>query len=150
MNRAKRFDLLLQLADERDQEAARALATHRASMEEAQAKLQSLLSYRDDYANGLKGGTRPGLGIEVRNYLQFLSQLNRAIDEQERSVERHRGAVTLATQRWQETQKEIAVLGKVTERMRQADLHETDRRDQKLIDELAGARHQRRGGFKSN
>lgn len=143
MSRHKRFDLLLHLAGERDREAVRALADRKAAMEEAQAKLQDLLIYRDDYAKVLAEGGGPGLGIQVRDYLQFLTRLNKAITEQQESIGRHRGAVAAATQRWQDTQKQIAVLGKVAERARAADNKDRERRDQKLTDELAGHRHLR-------
>jgi flagellar FliJ protein len=140
MSRHKRFDLLLHLAGERDREAARALADRTAAMEEAQAKLQDLMIYRDEYAKALAEGGGPGLGVQVRDYLQFLTRLNKAIAEQQESIDRHRVAVAAATQRWQDTQKQIAVLGKVAERARAADNKDRERRDQKLTDELAGRR----------
>jgi flagellar FliJ protein len=141
MERERRFDLLMQLAEERDRDAARALGSRRRVLEDARAKLEDLSRYRRDHGNALADTGGEGLGIQVQEYLRFLSRLNKAILEQQRSVEQHSRALDVAVEHWQATQKEVAVLAKVRERGRIAERKETERREQKLIDEMAGARH---------
>lgn len=141
MDRQKRFDLLIRIAEERDRDAARALRNRRRVLEDARAKLEDLSRYRTDYGTALANTGGEGLGIQVQEYLRFLSRLNKAIVEQQRSVEQHSHALEMAVQRWQATQKEVAVLAKVRDKARIADRKETERREQKLIDEMAGARH---------
>jgi flagellar FliJ protein len=146
MDSGKRFDLLLQMAEERDRDAAHALGNRRQALEDAQAKLGELSKYRSDYAAVLANTGGEGLGIQVQEYLRFLSRLNKAIVEQQRSVERHSSAVESAVQRWQATQTEVAVLTKAMEQTRAAERKQAERREQKLVDEMAGVRHRRRHG----
>jgi len=141
MDREKRFALLMEIAEDRDQDAARALGHRRRVLEDARAKLDDLARYRSDYGSVLANTGREGLGIQVQDYLRFLSRLNQAIVEQQRCVEQHSRALDMAVERWQATQKEVAVLSKVRERARVADRNEAERREQKLIDEMARARH---------
>jgi flagellar FliJ protein len=144
MDRAKRFNLLLELAEQRERDAARALGSRRRTLEEAEAKLAELSRYRGDYAAALTNKGGEGLGIQVQEYLRFLSRLNKAIVEQQQAVEKQASAVATAVQRWQVTQREVAVLEKARERARSADQNESERRAQKLMDEMAGARHRGR------
>jgi flagellar FliJ protein len=127
------------LAEERDQEAARALAARKRAMEEAEQRLQDLLAYRGEYTRALADTGGPGLGIQVQEYLRFLARLNQAISDQQKSIDHHHSAVAVATQRRQDTQEQIAVLGKVAERAHVAECKDRARRDQRLTDEMAGA-----------
>lgn len=138
MSRQQRIELLRQVMQERGDEASKALAHRRQLLDEANDRLSQLQGYRQEYASAMVAGS-PGLGVQLLDHWRFLSRLNHAIEEHRQRIEQHSVAVEQSFERWRDSQREVAVLQKVVERIRASERQAAERREQRLLDELAGA-----------
>jgi flagellar FliJ protein len=143
MSNVQRFELLLKVAEVREQDAARTLADNRMALQKSKGKLQELLGYRADYAKDMSNSGGLNYGVQLQDYRLFLDRLNRAISMQREQINQDGATVEASKQKWQDAHKQLAILNKVTDRTRIADRAAADKRDQKWIDELAGAAHAR-------
>ena len=143
MNRKRRFEVLLRIAEARERDAARVLSDRKSALQESHEKLEQLLLYRADYGNDLSKQDGIGLGVQIQDYWLFVDRLNRAISEQRQQLHELGNAVETSKQQWQDTHKQLAILGKVAERIQEVDRTEEDRRGQRLIDDLAGIAYAR-------
>jgi len=82
----------------------------------------------------------PDLGVNLQDYWRFMGRLNSAIDEHRTRLEQHSLAVEQSLQRWQEAQREVAVIEKVIDRLRTREGQVQDRVEQRLLDEVARSR----------
>jgi len=77
------WNLLLHLAHQRRDAAAKRLGVLLTQGKDAQQKLQMLLDYRLDYQGRLESAARMGIqGEGLRNFQSFLANLERAIEQQ--------------------------------------------------------------------
>jgi flagellar FliJ protein len=134
LSREQRIELLLQVAEERGQDATRALAHRRQLLDEADTRLNELLGYREECANGDRV---PGAGLAVglQDYWRFRSRLNAAIAEQRDRIDQQRLAVEQSLERWRDARRQVAVLGKLMDRLRVAERRAGERRDQRVLDD---------------
>lgn len=137
MSREQRIELLLKVAAEQGQEASRALAHRRQVLDQAGARLDELIGYRAEYAGSAQSTLGGGLGVQMQDYWRFLSRLNGAIEEHQERIDQHRAAVEQSFERWQESQRQVAVLEKVIERIRKAERNAHERGEQRASDERA-------------
>ena len=134
MSREQRIEILLHAAEEQGQEATRALAHRRQLLDEAGHRLTELLQYRAEYAGGATASPA-GLGVQLNDYWRFMSRLNSAIAEHRERLDQQQVAVEQSFVRWQETQRQVAVLGKVIERIRIAERLVMERQEQRMQDD---------------
>lgn len=134
MSREQRIELLLQVAEERGQDATRALAHRRQLLDEAGMRLNELLGYREECGRGELAQTG-GLAVGLQDYWRFLSRLNAAIAEQRDRIDQQRLALEQSFERWRDAQRQVAVLGKVIDRIRAADRRSHERREQRALDD---------------
>ena len=134
MSREQRIERLLQVAEERGQDATRALAHRRRLLDEADGRLSELLSYREEFARG-DGPQGPGLAVGLQDYWRFRSRLNTAIAEQRDRIDQQRLAVEQSLERWRDAQRQVAVLEKVMDRLRAAEQRLRERREQRVLDD---------------
>jgi flagellar FliJ protein len=134
VSRQQRIEILLHAAQEQGQEATRALAHRQQLLDEASSRLADLIGYRDEYAGGVTGSAA-GLGVQLQDYWRFMSRLNSAIAEHRERMDQQKVAVEQSFKRWQDTQRQVAVLGKVIERIRMADRLVMERREQRIQDD---------------
>lgn len=144
MSQKQRFELVVKVAEMRKQEAARVLADDKMALQESRGKLEELLIYRTDFSKDMSNGGSPGYGVQLRDHCLFLNRLNRAITAQRQQLDQRGNTVMVSEKRWQDAHKQVAIMNKVVERTRSAERAAADRRDQKWVDELAGAAHARR------
>lgn len=124
-------------AKKRDQ-SAQTLRTAVSRRVEAQRKLDTLQSYRQDYLAKLDAATRRGIGADgLRNYRAFLANLERAIEQQTALMATMQTDVGFAQTDWQHTQRRVDSLQTIDQRRTQQNDQREARRDQKLTDEYA-------------
>jgi flagellar export protein FliJ len=135
LSREKRIELLLQVAEERGQEATRALVHRRQLLDEAGGRLDELLDYRESCAR--VGPVEDAcLGASLRDHWRFLSRLNDAISEQHGRIKQQRLAVEQSMERCQEAQRHVSILEKVRDRVRATERRARERREQRVADDL--------------
>jgi flagellar FliJ protein len=136
MTRSDRMQPIKDLADRSERDAGAVVAAARRVLEEREAQLAQLRTYREDYA---RRAAHEGAADAVRlqNYHAFLARLGDAVRQQEEFVALARQDLERKTALWQERRVEAASLGKVVDRLATAEQRAADRRDQRDTDERA-------------
>lgn len=137
---AKPFALqtVLDLMQQRADEATRQLARLIAAEQDAGAKLTLLTDYREEYARRLQAAAQEGLTPQQwRNFQDFLGRLDDAISQQREVVVRSRGNTAAGQQAWQVQQVKLKAIDTLSVRHRQAEQRREIRQEQKLSDEIA-------------
>lgn len=135
MNSCKRMKPVAEVAKQQADAAAKSVAECNLVYASMRKQLEELLSYRDDYTNGLHQNGHNGLNAtRMKDYRLFLTHLNKAI-EQQQAVLNSAGA-RLATSRkvWIEKQQHAKSIAAVVSRYQQDEQRECSRRDQQESD----------------
>jgi flagellar FliJ protein len=107
-------------------------------LRQAQVKLGELEQYRGDYQQQwISEGQRGVSGQWLMNYQRFLSQLETAIGQQRQSVAWHGNNLDKLRGAWQQRYARLEGLRKLVQRYREEARLSADKREQKLLDELA-------------
>lgn len=136
--KAKRLAPVVEMAVRDEREAARLLGQYQKQLAQAQAQLGDLEQYRGDYQQQwVEQGQRGVSGQWLMNYQRFLSQLETAIAQQSQSLTWHQHNLEKARLHWQKRHARLEALRKLVQRYQQAAQAVEDKREQKLLDELA-------------
>ena len=140
------LETLIELAQRDSDAAAKRLGAALKAVEEAEAKLQMLLGYRDDYANKLDQAQMAGITpFAYRNFVAFIDKLDNAINGQ-REVLKHANYKSEQEKKaWQESERKRLSYRTLNERAASEALKIENKRDQKMMDDHAArtVRHQR-------
>lgn len=137
-NRAARLAPVVEMAERAEREAARMLGRCQGQLTQAEMKLGELERYRADYQQQwIEEGKRGVSGQWLMNYQRFLSQLESAIGQQLQSVKWHRDNLDKARAAWQQRYARLEGLRKLVQRYLDEARAADDKREQKLLDELA-------------
>lgn len=137
-SRAARLAPVIDMAERAEREAARLFGQGQAQLTQAEAKLGELHQYFGDYQQQwMTQGSQGVSGQWLVNYQRFLSQLESAIGQQQRSVNWHRANLDKLRQQWQQRRARLDGLRKLVERYLQEARVAADKREQKLLDEFA-------------
>ncbi|GAB6067256.1 hypothetical protein JCM13664_05740 [Methylothermus subterraneus] len=140
MSEALRFERLTRWIAERERQAASALAAAVRKLEEAQTRLATLQRFRREY---LQQWLSDGVAVSALEFFElraFLSNLSRAIEEQEAALQKLRqehAALQLAWQRVRCRQRGIEKMRADWLRRRQL---AAERRAQRELDDRAARR----------
>ncbi|SIR83608.1 flagellar FliJ protein [Aquipseudomonas alcaligenes] len=137
-SRAARLAPVIEMAERAEREAARQLAHCQGLLGKAEAQLGELERYRADYQQQwISEGSKGVSGQWLMNYQRFLSQLETAIGQQLQSIAWHRQNVDKARAAWQQRYARVEGLRKLVQRYLDEARAAADKREQKLLDELA-------------
>ena len=136
--RAQRLLPVIDMAQTAEQEASGRLRQYKAALHNAQQQLQNLQQYRDDYQQQWINKGQTGVsGQWLMNYQRFLSQLEIAIEQQQKSLAWHEGNVSSSQAVWQQAYARLEGLRKLVQRYREEAQKTADKQQQKLLDEMA-------------
>lgn len=137
-SRAARLAPVVDMAERAEREAAVQLGRCQGLVSQAEMKLGELEHYRSDYQQQwITEGQRGVSGQWLMNYQRFLSQLESAIGQQRQSVAWHRSNLDKVREAWQERYARLEGLRKLVQRYQEEARMAEDKREQKLLDELA-------------
>lgn len=137
-NRAARLAPVVAMAERAEREAALQMGHCQGLLSQAEVKLGELEHYRSDYQQQwIDEGQRGVSGQWLMNYQRFLSQLETAIGQQRNTMEWHRQNAERAKEAWQQRYARLEGLRKLVQRYREEARQIEDKREQKLLDELA-------------
>nr|WP_274611299.1 flagellar export protein FliJ [Pseudomonas lalucatii] len=129
---------VIAMAERAEREAAVLLGRAQGQLRQAEVKLGELERYRGDYQQQwISEGQRGVSGQWLMNYQRFLAQLESAIGQQSQSVAWHRANLDKLRDTWQQRYARLEGLRKLVQRYREEARQIEDRREQKLLDELA-------------
>jgi flagellar FliJ protein len=137
-SRAARLAPVIEMAERAEREAAMQLGHCQGLLRQAQVKLGELEQYRGDYQQQwISEGQRGVSGQWLMNYQRFLSQLETAIGQQRQSVAWHGNNLDKLRVVWQQRHARLEGLRKLVQRYQEEARLSADKREQKLLDELA-------------
>ncbi len=134
---SRRMEPLQQIADLREDEAARALLDAQRLLADREQRLLELQNYRAEYERA------PVLPLPplLRNRHQFLERLREAERFQCALVEQAQRGVDQQRASWLLQKRECKTIAQLTESYVRRERREEERRDQKQLDELVTQRH---------
>jgi flagellar FliJ protein len=129
---------LQDLAEGRRDRCAQRLAEARTSCDTARRKLEMLVDYRRDYDTRLARSAHEGIdAAKLRGYRTFLANLEQAIGQQSELVGAAEQKLARAEEAWRAEQRSVDSFRVLDGRRMSALAQEADRREQKLLDEMA-------------
>ncbi|UPQ81525.1 flagella biosynthesis chaperone FliJ [Pseudomonas knackmussii] len=137
-SRAARLAPVIDMAERAERDAARLFGQGQTQLAQAEVKLGELRQYFGDYQQQwMTQGSQGVSGQWLLNYQRFLSQLESAIAQQQRSVDWHRGNLDKLREQWQQRRARLDGLRKLVERYLLEARTAVDKREQKLLDEFS-------------
>lgn len=138
LKRARRLEPVIDMAADKEREAATRLAQQQLLLQQAEQQLAGLEQYRNDYQQQwIIRGQGGVTGEWLMNYQRFLSQLETAIEQQRNSIRWHSQNVDKARKQWQEAYARLEGLKKLVQRYHDQARHQAERQEQKAMDEMA-------------
>ena len=137
---------LVDLAQERSDAAAQALARLKGVWQDAENKQSQLRGYLKEYQDRLHRQSQSGLtALQWRDYQAFMYKLEMAINVQAQEVERCARAWESGQAEWQAYERELKAYQTLQQRHEVTERKRDARQDQRLQDEFARSLHQRKG-----
>ncbi len=137
-SRAARLAPVIDMAERAERDAAAQFGQGQTQLAQAEAKLGELRQYFSDYQQQwMNQGSQGVSGQWLVNYQRFLSQLESAIAQQQRSVDWHRNTLDKLRVQWQQRRARLDGLRKLVDRYIQEARTAADKREQKLLDEFS-------------
>ncbi|MFH0130226.1 flagellar export protein FliJ [Variovorax sp. EL159] len=132
------LDMLIDLAQNQTDDAARRLGALQSAHLSAQQKLDLLLQYRQDYHDQLDALMRGGLpSSQWRNYRNFLGTLDGAIEQQRAIATQTENRLDRGRTDWQQEKRRLNSFDTLAERVRLQALMVEAKREQRDSDERA-------------
>ena len=136
--RVQRLLPVIDMAKNEEREAAGKLAHYQGALQQAQQQLDNLQQYRDDYQQQWIDKGQTGVsGQWLMNYQRFLSQLEVAVEQQQKSLAWHEHNLNQARTVWQQAYARVEGLRKLVQRYRDDAQKTADKQEQKMLDEMA-------------
>ena len=138
MSKPFALQTVLELMQERSDEATQQLAQLIAKERDAHAKLDMLRQYRDEYAARFRAAAQAGLTPGAfRNYQDFLGRLDEAIDAQQRAVQVQKQHTAAGQANWQQQRRKLEAMNTLSDRHYASQEAARVRREQKTQDEFS-------------
>ena len=129
---------VLELMQNRSDEATRELARLIANEKDAKNKLDMLQGYRGEYAERFREASKNGLSqLEWRNFQQFLGRIDEAIELQRGIVATQIRNTAAGQLQWQKQRRKLKAFDTLSTRHFASENARELKRDQKLHDEFA-------------
>lgn len=138
---AKIFSLqpLVQLAQQKNDAAAKKLGQLNQQQQAAQAKLDTLLQYRKEYQSRFQEAARNGINqSDLRNFQGFIQRLDEAISQQRSIAEQIQGLVQAGRNELQDTQRKMKSFDTLAQRHIENEKKLAAKSEQRLQDEHSG------------
>ncbi|MBX9348951.1 flagellar export protein FliJ [Chromobacterium piscinae] len=135
---ASKYQLLIHLADERQQAAAERMGMAQSRLAESRSRLDQLDAFREEYRQRLVSGGGQGISIiQYQDFRRFLSRLDEAMIQQQQDVDRCAQRFVMERQAWQMEYKKFKAYEKLLQREREREAQKEARLQQKQTDEFA-------------
>ncbi len=138
MKRSKRLQPVVQVAESREQLAARVLGVSQGLLDQAVQQLDELKSYRDNYLQRFQQAGAAGMGAaQLGDYRHFLQKLGLAIEQQTQVIAQAEQEVAAKRSLWFTSRGKVRMLGTVVSRYRCEEERDDMRKEQQEQDERA-------------
>ena len=145
-NRSKRLRPVAEVAQRREQAAARALKHSRDTLRRYETQLENLKAYRQEYVTGFHEASVSGMGAgRMKDYLVFLSKLDSAIDQLQAVMATSEQDYQRDKTQWVAIRAKLKAIDEVIARFRTEEGRDELRREQRDTDERAQRKSRRPG-----
>jgi len=129
---------LKDLAEKAVDDAAIRLGEMRRGCQQAEEQLKMLMDYQNEYRNNLNTDMTQGIGSQRwQSYQQFISTLEKAIEQHRQQLMQWTTKVEQALNAWREKKQRLQAWQTLQDRQTSAALLAENRLDQKKMDEFA-------------
>lgn len=137
-----RLRVVQDLAQQQSDDAATRLGVLNAEAAKAEAKLNMLLGYREEYRQRFRSSVHQDVhSAGWKNFQQFLHKLDEAIEQQRDIVQACQQAVQHGRREWQSKQKQVKAYDALEQRHDDQQAQRLKRLDQRLMDDFASRAH---------
>jgi flagellar FliJ protein len=141
-----RLKVVQDLAQRHSDSAAVRLGGFNAEAAKAEAKLNMLLTYREDYRARFRSSMHQDVhSAGWKNFQQFLEKLDEAIEQQRSAVLACQQAVHRGQRDWQARQKEVKAYDTLEQRHDSVQIQRLRKLDQRLMDDFAARAYTAKG-----
>lgn len=148
MNASSPLNTLLGLAREARDHAGQQLAGNLGVEQQVRQQLESLESYRQEYASRLSEAMRQGVDpATLHNTQRFLASLDQALANAHHALTEQRQKVQQAQRQWQQEQQRVCAYDTLAERRAAAATRQAARHEQRTTDDLVNSRLQRQSAL---
>ena len=136
MKKSTRLQPVVKVAENREQQAAKALGNSQTALGQAEQRLTELKQYREEYIQRFHTAGAAGMAAaQMGDYQKFLHKLSMAIEQQVQIVAQATGVVEQKRQAWFQMRGKTKMLNNVVSRYQVTEQRETDRKEQNEQDE---------------
>jgi len=136
--KSKRLSLLVKIEEANEKEEARKFAKFQKTVQDSQNRLSDLEAYLDDYRAKFAVLTRRGAEArKIRSSYAFISQLNQAISQQQKTVRELENAADEYRQNWLNAKQRMDIMEKTITKFRDEELRQEEKKEQLFADEVA-------------
>lgn len=133
---------LLEIMQNRTDEATRRLGQLIAAEQSAKSRLQMLEQYRDEYAQKLREAIAQGITqMALRNYQDFLGRIEEAISQQSMAVRNSENSTAAGQTHWKEQNKRLKAIDTLSQRHDTRERYRENKQEQKLLDEFSSRKY---------
>lgn len=133
---------LLEVMQNRSDEATRRLGQLIAAEQSAKSRLQMLEQYRDEYAQKLREAIAQGITqMVLRNYQEFLGRIEEAIAQQGMAVRNSENSTAAGQAHWKEQNKRLKAIDTLSQRHDTRERYRENKQEQKLLDEFSSRKY---------
>ena len=137
--------LLIKVHQEKEEKLQAQFVQAQQFMLQAQQKYDGLANYRTDYVRqSQQRGTQGMQSRQFNQYLNFITKLDLALEQQNRQILQAKKVVEQRRQVWLDMQKKRKALELLIEKERVEQATKAAKAEQKLFDEIAGQQYFRR------
>lgn len=137
MSRPFTLQPLLEIMQNRADEATRRLGQLIAAEQDARARLQMLEQYRAEYAERMRDAAAQGLTpTALRNYQEFLARIDQAVTQQSAVVKHTEVQTAHGQQHWKSQNKQLKAIDTLAVRHETRERQREGKQEQKLLDEF--------------
>ncbi len=129
---------ILEVMQNRTDEATRKLGRLIAAENSQRSRLQMLEDYRNEYAQRLRDAATQGVTPTVLlNYQDFLARIDEAIQQQRQAVINSEQSTKAGQEHWHTQNKQLKAIDTLSQRHEARERYQENKLDQKLQDEFA-------------
>jgi len=141
---ASNFSLqpLLELMQNRTDEATRHLGKLISAEQNARSRLEMLEQYRAEYADKLRDAIAQGLTRQVlANYQDFLGRIDEAIGQQREMLSQSEAGTRRGQEHWKQQNTRLKAIGTLATRHETRERQRENKQEQKLLDEFSARKY---------
>ncbi|MBK8317174.1 MAG: flagellar export protein FliJ [Betaproteobacteria bacterium] len=133
---------LLELMQNRTDEASRKLGQLITAEQSQRSRLQMLEQYRDEYAQRMREAAAEGITrLILRNYQDFLARIDEAIEQQRQAVQNSELSTKAGQTEWRNQNTKLMAIDTLSSRHDARERYRENKQEQKILDEFSSRKY---------